>query len=477
MDFFSWIIALVIVFIGGHIIKLFNFIKVINKIPGPPVLRKPVNPAHLAVRGIKWIEEYGTLIKAWNGPFAFVLVCDPDDIRTALNNETYAFESPSRNVLKLIMGEGLLNANGETWEKHRKLLNPGFGFSIVKKMVPLMVEVGQSLLNQWKDLSPNEEVNMKVYFKRTTLDLIGSTAFGTKFDSLSGKHSDISKAILEVTLFENVSLLYYLLAQTFSWFTYLPLSFTNMIKTNKKTIASALGRIIEERSDERFQKSNERDILGLLLNAKEGDTKLSVKEINDEALTFLFAGHDTTAALLMWLFYELSLNPEVHAKLQEEVDSVLQGSLPTAENLSKLKYLSMVVNETLRLHPPVPAIRRVANRDITLHGYTIPKGTSVHLAVLTVHMSEKYWNNPTEFKPSRWENLSEEETKAFFPFGLGPRSCIGRYFAILEAKVVASIIMQQYELKLVENQAIKPIFLITASPSSLLMRIVKRKVA
>lgn len=467
------IFTIFVVYVTWRLIKFYKYASVINKIPGPPFKFMPsISKNERPELFVDWAKQYGPIFKIWVGPAPIIVLSDIDDVRTVLHSDESKYKILQRNVLRGFLGEGLVISTGEMWQKHRKLLNPAFNISTLRKMVPMMVEVGENLVERWEKLAETDVADLKNDLKLATLDIIGRSAFGTKFDSLSGKEIPLIKSL---QIFPKAPMVYIYLSEVFPILAKLPFSFNINFKKNIAIIRSSLKDVIDTRKEERFQQSNERDLLGLLLNANEGGAELSEKEIGDEATTFLFAGHDTTAALLMWFCYELALHPEEMKKLQAEVDAVLEGGLPTAENLSKLKYLGHALNETFRLHPPVPLLGRRATADDNIRGYLIPKGAQLSVAAYSVHLNENLWRNPREFQPSRWEELNSEESKAFLPFSTGPRSCIGRNFSLLEAKTLASMVLQKYEFRLAENQNIQPTIFIILTPSTLKMHIIKRK--
>jgi len=334
------------------------------------------------------------------------------------------------------------------------------------------VEIGNVLIECWKDFKTTDEVDVDIYLTHATLDLLGRTVLGTKFNSLSGTKCEIAE-ILDVKL-GNMPIWYRLLAPHFSFVTSLPLKYIRNLNSKTARVREIMKIVIDARRTDRFQQSNERDLLDLMLNANQDGEELDEQEIIDEAATFLFAGSETTSSMLMWLFYELSHNLDVLKNLQNEIDTIVGNAPPTPDDLPKLKYLNMVINETLRLHTPTAVILRMPQHDTVILGYTIPKGTKVVVSPYIVHMSEKYWEDATVFKASRWENIKEEEVKEFFPFSSGPRSCIGRNFALLEIKTLVCMIVQKYELKVADNQKIVPNFNFTVRPSSLKMNITKR---
>jgi len=239
-----------------------------------------------------------------------------------------------------------------------------------------------------------------------------------------------------------------------------------MVEKVNSTIEDVVKRerkAFEQDKDEKGTRQA-RDILSLLFDAKDGEIGLTDQELRDEIKTFLFAGHETTSTLLGSLFYCLALYPEVEAKLLKEIDSVLQGRQPTADDVeSKLPYLNQVVKETLRLYAPVPFVTRVTIDNEVLNGFVVPKGTRVVISPYLLHRHPRLWDEPDVFNPDRWAGAPESSESssattpsstnearqpvlrhpcAFIPFIIGPRNCIGQKFALLEAKILTAMILQ-----------------------------------
>lgn len=214
-------------------------------------------------------------------------------------------------------------------------------------------------------------------------------------------------------------------------------------------------RIISER---RESKSDEGDLLSMLLQAQDEDgSQMTDAQLRDEVMTLFLAGHETTALALSWSWYLLANHPEAEAKFHAELEQVLQGRPPTVEDLRKLTYTEMIAKETLRLYPPAYAVGREALEDTEIGGYRVPKGSQVFAFQWVTQRDARYFDNPEQFEPERWlPERSEQLPKyAYFPFGGGPRQCIGNYFAMMEVVLLLATIGQRFRFSLVPEHKVE----------------------
>jgi cytochrome P450 len=221
--------------------------------------------------------------------------------------------------------------------------------------------------------------------------------------------------------------------------------------------------LIRER---REQKTNTGDLLSLLLASSEGEDGMSDQQLRDEIINLFFAGHETTANLLTWVWYVLSQHPEAEQRLWEEIDTVLHGEYPAVEQLPQIPYARMVIDETLRLYPSVPGLLRYTRVDTNICGYRIPANHQVMTNNYASHRHPEYWERPEIFDPDRFspDHPCEGVRTAFFPFGGGPHLCIGNNFALMEAQILIAMIAQRYQLRLAPNQTVEPIQRLTIRP-------------
>jgi cytochrome P450 len=209
------------------------------------------------------------------------------------------------------------------------------------------------------------------------------------------------------------------------------------------------------------------DLLSMLLAAQDEDgSRMTDRQLRDEAITLFLAGHETTANTLSWTWWLLARNPAVEAKLHAELRNVLGGRSPSMEDLPKLTYTNHIITESMRLYPPAWGTARTAIEDHEIAGYSVPKNSGVSFAQWTVHRDARWYAAPDEFRPERWEGdlLKRLPRFAYFPFGGGPRQCIGNSFALMEAALILATIAQQYRFKLIEGHPVVPLASITLRP-------------
>jgi len=293
--------------------------------------------------------------------------------------------------------------------------------------------------------SESSALDMQDLFQRFTLDSIGEIAFGVELGSL---HQDVtfSKSfdIANEATFQRFFHPLYKIP-------YFPSKWEKDLRKAVNEVNEFSNRVIAERRNSNF--SERTDLLSRYLSSLDTDGKpFSDTYLRDIVLSFIIAGRDTTAQLLTWSFYLLSQNLDKEAKLIEEIDRTLNGSLPDYNSIKNMPYLEAVLNETLRLWPPVPFEQKVPTEDDTLpNGVFIPKGTIILWSNHVLGRLKEYWDNPEQFQPERWFN--EKGTKipkpaAFIPFLAGPRSCLGQTMAMMEAKILTCLILQKYQLRL-----------------------------
>ena len=413
-----------------------------------------------------FIPKYGDLFRIKSIFFVLrpefdhmVIVSNPDMVKHVMldNNRNYV-KSSAYKSLKLLLGEGLLTSEGDFWRKQRKLMQPGFHRDRLASFVKTYADVTQEMIQRWSELGDGAEVDVSEDFMQTTLDVVCRAMFSTdvgdaievvnrEFDYANEKLIERIKAPIPIPL----------------WF---PLPHIKREKNSYEAIKNVVADIIEKR-----RKSNEHydDLLAMLMEVEDADTgeKMSNQQIQDEVITIFLAGHETTAVALSWLVHCLDENPEVVDKILEEEKSVLNGSVPTMENLRSLEYTRMVIDETLRLYPPVWVIGRHSLEHDTIGGYDIPKNTNLLIPLYYIHRDPKLWNDPEKFIPERFnkENSKGRHKFVYFPFGGGPRLCIGNNFALMEMQVIVPMIVRAFKMAKPKGFTFKKEPLITMRPN------------
>eukprot|EP00002_Diphylleia_rotans_P034474 TRINITY_DN740_c0_g1_i1.p1 TRINITY_DN740_c0_g1~~TRINITY_DN740_c0_g1_i1.p1 ORF type:complete len:494 (-),score=96.97 TRINITY_DN740_c0_g1_i1:470-1951(-) len=360
----------------------------------------------------------------------------------AKNFENYEKSATFSAIFQDFLGDGIFNSNGELWQLHRNAARPHFQTIELGRMVPCFTEHCGVLLSHLHKASIDKNViDMQDLFFRFTLDSVGEILFGTNIDSLNHP-SEFAQAFdyVQATLAWNV-------ATQPAW-KFMP---NGEYKRNIKILDDFVNDIVRKAMSDPNIKSREDLLAEYIRDEKHKWNHLSLCNM---LKNMLIAGRDTTAVLMMWTFYELSRNPEVERKLVEEIDRVVgRDRIPTAEQLTELRYMKQVLNETLRLHPSIPFDFRTAIKDDVLpSGHFVPAGTDVAYSAFVMHRLPEYWGEDAEsFNPDRWtpENIRKVPSFAFAPFLAGPRICIGQNMAYTEARLVTTMILQKYKLRMI----------------------------
>ncbi|CAH1768003.1 8286_t:CDS:2, partial [Entrophospora sp. SA101] len=471
-------------FIYKSLIKPF-YLSPLCKIPGPPsesiffgnflTVVSDVGKAHL-----DWNKKYGGIIVYHgflNGPI--VLLTDPKYYPQILTNNAYEFIKPLEFTtdLRIMVGDGILFAEGDQHKRQRKMMNPAFSFTNLKEMVPTIINVTNKLNNILNDLIGDQDekqiININSYISNAALDIIGLVGFQYEFNSLSSEN-ELATAYEELfnpkLTFKNFLLM--AISDKFKWIRSLPfeanLRLINAVKVTEKI---SLHLIKEKQKQAQLKKLEGKDLLSLLINSNQDlppEEKISELELKHQIMTFLAAGHETTSTALSWALYLLAKHPEVQDCLRQELlealpDPNLEASF---DKINSLEYLNCVFKETLRLIPP--AVSRTCKTDTTIDGYFIPKYTPIVLSIYAVHHDSKIWGeNHDEFEPSRWLNpklTSEINNYSYLPFTTGPRSCIGSKLATIEFKIILTSLIRKFKFREVEGFQVKKKTVIVTRP-------------
>ncbi|PYT87263.1 MAG: cytochrome P450, partial [Acidobacteria bacterium] len=351
-----------------------------------------------------------------------------------------------------VFGDGLLTSEGDFWLRQRRLAQPAFHRARIASYAETMVQYAQRMLETWRG---GEERDVHREIMRLTLKIVVKTLFDA---DVAGDAQDVGKS-LELLLELGANF-----RRTLFVPHWVPTPTNLRIKREIAFIESILYRIISER---RASGRDAGDLLSMLLHAQDEDgTRMTDTQLRDETITLFLAGHETTASSLSWTWWLLAQNRSVEAKLHAELDEVLNGHAPSLDDLSRLPYTGKVITESMRLYPPAWGLARVAIEDHELAGYTVKKGMGVAMAQWVVHRDPRWYDAPEEFRPERWEGdlLKRIPRFAYFPFGGGPRQCIGNAFAVMEATLILATVAQKYRLRLVPNHPVVPLASITLRP-------------
>ncbi len=351
-----------------------------------------------------------------------------------------------------VFGEGLLTSEGDFWLRQRRLVQPAFHRAQIAAYAETMVQYTQRMLEGWRG---GEQRDVHQEMTRLTLEIVVKTLFDA---DVTRDAQDVGKSLaLLLELGANFR-------RTLFVPHWMPTPTNLRIKREIAFIESILYRIIGER---RASGRETGDLLSMLLHMQDEDgSRMTDKQLRDETITLFLAGHETTASSLSWTWWLLGRNPAVEAKLHAELDEVLGGRAPTLEDLPRLPYTGNVITESLRLYPPAWGLARVAVENHELAGYPVKKGMGVAMAQWVVHRDTRWFDAPEEFRPERWEGdfIKRIPRFAYFPFGGGPRQCIGNSFALMETTLILATVAQKYRLCLVPDHPVVPLASITLRP-------------
>jgi len=360
------------------------------------------------------------------------MVRHPDDIQRVLVTDAsdYCRAEVTQDSLGQVADGGLFLNEGEQWQRERTALQPAFYRDRIETYAEMMVRYSSERADEW---AGRESVLVSDEMRTLTLEILAKTLIDV---DIRGRESEIGDAAEAITA--NFD------AGTVSAF--LPLWVpTPQNRRTKRALAEFDDTIDELVAQRRASDDDPDDLLSILLDVEfEDGSGLSERDVRDNLFTFLVAGHETTALSLSYAIFLLANHPEKQARLHAELDDVLGGAEPSAASLFELDYLGNVVDEALRLYPPAYTIFRESTTDVTLGGHDIPDGSIVTLPQWVVHRDERWFDEPDEFRPERWEAERDRPEYAYFPFGGGPRHCIGMRFALMEAKLVLATLAQRF---------------------------------
>jgi cytochrome P450 len=404
-------------------------------------------------------NRYGEFVHLKAGPYHGFLASDPADIKHVLQDNARNYhKSPLYDRLRDSLGNGLLTSEDSFWLHQRRLAQPAFHRQRLQAMADVMVACTSQMLERWdQSTSPADPRDVGAEMMALTQSIIVRTMFSTDLGA-AGAVLDRTWPIINRRI-----------GETF-WSTKLetslPLPANRRFWRALRELDTVVYQIIAER---RQTRRDESDLLSMFLAARDDETGAGMtdRQLRDEVVTMLLAGHETTSLLLSWTYYLLSQHPGARRSIEDEVDREIGNGRPTFAHIDRLTFTRRVLEESLRLYPPAWGFSRRALGDDELGGYRIPKGSLVFLIPFVVHRRPKLWPDPDRFDPGRFapEHESTRPRFAYIPFGGGPRGCIGNQFAMLEAQLIVATIAQRYRIELVPDQDIRPEPLITLRPA------------
>lgn len=419
---------------------------------GPPILGDtiPFVRDQLAFQD-KVANKYGGVVKVKVlGVGEYCLVSHPDLASEILVDNRSGFGKTSD--FHLTFGDSILTNEGKRWKRQRSELDEFFFPERIRTYTDEMAKLTNERTNQWKD---GEEIALKSEMKKLTQDIIFSTLFAYDLDANGG--DEIRQAAEDLNLWFK--------STTYALPRWLPSPNRKRFHQAHSTLKSTAKSMLESRAE---NSNGGDDLLSTLVASRSSsDGGLTDEEIIDQIITLTFAGHDTTSFTIAAALHQLGYRSNVQKKLHQELDEVLGNQLPSLTDIRNLEYTECVLNETLRRFPSVYTLPRVTTEDVQLGGFDLPKGTRIHLSVWRVHRDERFWDQPNDWWPERWEEISpQEKQSAFIPFGAGPRVCIGQRFARLEATLALATICQEYRLETDEELQYTPDMTMQAADSA-----------
>jgi cytochrome P450 len=406
----------------------------------------------------RWHRDFGDMVWARFGPRPILFLNHPELVETVLvdQNRKFIKHYRLRNSTRTL-GNGLLTSEGDFWRAQRKLAQPAFHRERIAAYADAMVEATARMLASWRD---GQTRDVQDDMMRLTLEIVARTLFDAEIGTDSADASDAMETLMESFIQRTGKLIP------------VPAWIPTPLNLRVERAARRLDRIILGIIAERRKSGEDRgDLLSMLLHAQDEESgrRMTDAQLRDEAMTLFMAGHETTANTLAWAWYLLANHPEVEEKLHAELDAVLGDRLPTFADLPRLPCTGMVITETLRIYPTVWMLGRETIEPVELGGDTLPVGLTVFMPQWTIHRDARWFDEPERFRPERWEparGLQEKLPRyAYFPFGGGPRICIGNNFALMESALLLATIAGRYRLRLAPDAVVTPLPTMTLRPA------------
>ncbi|QLD86738.1 cytochrome P450 [Natronomonas halophila] len=379
------------------------------------------------------------------------LVSDPDLVEEVLFSERYTKASVGREVLSELLGDGLVLSEGDLWERQRQLIQPAFTSERIERYAETMADRAAAFADR---LEPGRTYDIGEELRKVTLRILFETIFGSDIDY---EGLDLGETFEHITSPGNP------LNQPVSFAVpkWVPIPMWRRYNAAVEKLERKVYDLIERRRAE----GPGDDLISTLLAA--GDGAMSDEQLRDEVMTMLFAGHETTATALTFTFHLLGTHPDVDDRLAAELDDVLGGRPPTPADRPDLEVTKRVLQESLRLYPPVPALGREPTTETELGGYRLTPDTSMLLSQWVIHHDADRYEAPDAFQPERWQRkpVDERHRFAYFPFGGGPRRCIGEAFAMAEATLLLAAVASRYRLEPVDSSPLSPSVSIVTQPT------------
>ncbi|MFN9457022.1 MAG: cytochrome P450 [Acidobacteriota bacterium] len=396
--------------------------------------------------------DYGSFAYFQAGHQHIYYVNEPELIREVLVTRSGLFtKSRILQRAKSLLGEGLLTNEGTSHLRQRRMVQPAFYRDHLVTYGAQMVALADKACHRWRT---EAKLDIDQEMMRLTLAIVGQTLFSADVEDEAPQVGEAMNAL--------IAIMPLLMLPGSQFIEYVPLPVTRRYLKAAKLVEATIFRIMNER---RASADNPDDLLSMLMNARdpEGDDHaMSDKQVRDEALTLFLAGHETTATALAWTWYLLAQHLDAEAALHAELAHVLGDRLPTFDDLPRLRYTQQIFAESMRLYPPAWAIGRMAREPLELGGYTLPAKSIVLLSPYLMHRNPRFWPDPDRFDPARWADGDfYKRDFTYFPFGGGPRICVGERFAWMEGALLLAVIAQRWRFRLEPGHRVERKALIT----------------
>jgi cytochrome P450 len=403
-------------------------------------------------------QTHGDLVQFRFGPLRAYVPVRPEYVQHILvdHHRNYSKRTRGYDALRLLLGNGLVTSEGEFWKRQRRIAQPAFHRQRIAGFADSMAELTQERADLWRaHAASGKPLDIAREMTDLTLRIVSRTLLSAPIDDAN---ASIGEAVDRMNAYARDMMTN-------------PLSVPHWVPTRRnrdfRRLSGQLDTLVRGVIESRRQTGDDPgDLLSMLMEARDDDgSGMTDDQLRDEVMTIFLAGHETTANSMSWTLLLLSEHPDVRRRLQAELDEVLGGRLPTFEDLSSLPYTNCVVQEAMRLYPPAWSIGRRAEEDDVIDGYVIHKNALMILSPWVTHRSPALWDNPEGFDPDRFgPDAAKRHRYAYFPFGGGPRQCIGNGFAMMEAQIILATLMSQFDVELVSGARPKPDAFITLQP-------------
>ncbi|XXG90476.1 hypothetical protein AAC387_Pa12g2234 [Persea americana] len=439
---------------------------------------KPMDLSHAIVPHVvpfihRTVKEYGKMPLTWFGSTPTVNIMDPELIREVLTNKFGHFEKLTFSRVVKVLVTGLVSHQGEKWAKHRRIINPAFHQEKLKRMLPAVHTSCYELITRWEESIGSDgtcELDVWPEFQNLTGDVISRTAFGSSYKEgmkIFQHQTEQARLLIQSPM-----------STIIPGYRFFPTKVNVRRNKIEKEVRSLLRHMIEQREKEmKMGNVSNDDLLGLLMESNFKDSQeqensdsiaMTIEDVIDECKLFYFAGQETTAILLTWTMVALCIDKTWQMQAREEVLQVFGKNKPDFDGINRLKIVTMILYEVLRLYPPAVVIARSTYKNVKLGDISLPPGVQVHMPVLLLHHDPEIWGEDAdEFKPERFSEGVSKASKnqvVFFPFGWGPRICVGQNFAMIEAKIALAMILQRFAFELSPSYAHTPYNFLTLQP-------------